>query len=109
MSGSDDVDDYVCTMWLISKDDQLEPGRPYRGMAMKAFLPASGDGRETLRLMKAVFTARKLFMLEGKPDVDVIVPNGVVFKDNMSVISHFKLTPAFSVSRVLYFNLLQNS
>lgn len=68
-------------------DDQLEPGRPYQGLTMKAFLPASGDGRETLRLMKAAFTARKLFTLEEKDDgsEDVIVPNGVTFKDNIEL------------------------
>lgn len=68
----------------IQGADQPEPGRPYRGMKFKAFLPASGDGREVLRLTKSAFAARKLFQIrrnEFEGESDIIIPNGVLFKE----------------------------
>jgi hypothetical protein len=54
-------------------------------MRLEAYLAATRDGREVVRLMEKVFTQRRLFKIEYANDaaIGVIAPNGVEFKTDL--------------------------
>ncbi|XP_067666960.1 uncharacterized protein [Haliotis asinina] len=77
VSGFEDVGVIVITYSIpggIQTDDHPHPGRFYRGVNRRAFLPDNETGRKVLRMLKVAFDRKLIFtvgrsLTTGQPDV----------------------------------------
>ncbi|KAK3586897.1 hypothetical protein CHS0354_017693 [Potamilus streckersoni] len=67
----------------IQVTEHPNPGKPYRGIKRKAFLPGNSEGRKVLQLLKVAFDRRLLFTVGNSLTTgmtDVIIWSGIEHK-----------------------------
>ena len=76
-----------CTVTSIAGPEHPNPGKPYSGLQLNAFLPCNKEGQELCRLLKMAFEARLLFTIGTSPatgEKNVFVCNGIELKTSQS-------------------------
>ncbi|XP_070574134.1 probable E3 ubiquitin-protein ligase DTX3 [Ptychodera flava] len=66
----------------VQEKGHPNPGKPYNGMRLRAYLPANGHGLEVLTLLQKAFDHRLLFKIGTTENENSVVSNDVHHKTN---------------------------